>query len=227
MLDLPRFIEKVPLEIDPAEALRFQGRRRGRPQEGLHRLLERQIAHGRSLARPRAVLSVFPSRLLPGGRVRLDDGTVFSIGKAAEDWAGLRYWALAVCTIGEELEGEVSRLFGEGRYSAAVVLDGVGSAAVESLADYVNNLICREALGSGLEPTPRISPGYGDWPLEEQRVIFGLLPADRIGVSLTEKYMMRPRKSVSFGIGIGEGLAVGRGGRCRHCNMAGCPYRAD
>lgn len=229
MLQLPEYIDKAPLHIDPREVLRLQGRPKSLPTgERLERLIESQIEYGHSLFRPQALLSVFPSRLSADGRVKLDDGVEFSIGRTAQDWAGLKYWVLAVCTIGQSLEDEVSRLFKEGKYAAAVVLDGVGSAAVESLADYVNNLVCRGALGRGLGVTPRISPGYGDWPLEEQRLIFGLIPAERIGVTLTEKYMMRPRKSVSFAIGIGEGFAAGgKASRCRHCGLADCPYRDE
>ena len=84
------------------------------------------------------------------------------------------------------------------------------------------------ALSKGLTLTPRISPGYGDLALEEQRIVFALLPGDRIGVALTEKYMMRLRKSLSFVIGIGEGFTIEKSmGRCYHCGMINCPYRVD
>jgi len=82
-------------------------------------------------------------------------------------------------------------------------------------------------MSKGLALTPRISPGYGDLALQEQRVVFALLPGDRIGVTLTEKCMMWPRKSVSFAVGIGEGFTIEKVGRCRHCGMINCPYRVD
>ncbi len=97
-----------------------------------------------------------------------------------------------------------------------------------SVAYYVNNIVCHQALSKGLGVTPRISPGYGDWILQEQRAVFALLPGAEIGVTLTEKCMMQPRKSVSFAIGIGEGFTIEKSvGRCRHCDMINCPYRVD
>ena len=58
--------------------------------------------------------------------------------------------------------------------------------------------------------------------------MFALLPGDKIGVTLTEKCMMRPRKSLSFAIGIGEGFTIEKNvSRCRHCGMINRPYRVD
>ncbi len=108
------------------------------------------------------------------------------------------------------------------------MLDSAGSAAVESLTGYVNNIVCQQALSKGLALTPRISPGYGDWTLQEQGIVFTLLPGDKTGVTLTEKCMMQPHKSVSFAIGIGEGFTIVKSvGRCRYCGMINCPYRVD
>jgi len=40
--------------------------------------------------------------------------------------------------------------------------------------------------------------------------------------------MMRPRKSLSFAIGIGEGFTIEKSvARCRHCGMINCSYRVD
>jgi len=99
---------------------------------------------------------------------------------------------------------------------------------VQSQIGHSYRLIQPQALSKGLGITPRISPGDGDWTLQEQRVVFALLPGDRIGVTLTEKCMMQPRKSLSFAIGIGEGFTIEKSmGRCRHCGMINCPYRLD
>jgi len=56
--------------------------------------------------------------------------------------------------------------------------------------------------------------------------VFTLLPGDKIGVALTEKCMMRPRKLMSFALGIGEGFTIEKG-KCRHCGMINCPYRVE
>ena len=75
--------------------------------------------------------------------------------------------------------------------------------------DAIANLILTEArhhlirhLGKrfGVETLSWMSPGsLQDWPLEQQRPLFELLPGveDRLGVRLTDSCLMLPRKSVS------------------------------
>jgi len=216
------------INIEPEEVLRFQGWRAGRRQvkDEIKRLVQSQIDRSYKLIQPRAVFCIFPSCLCSEGRVKLERGGEFSIGKMTQDWTGLKHLALAICTIGQALEKEVSKLFSTGEYATAAMLDSAGSVAVESLADCVNRVICQQALSEGLVSTRRVSPGYGDWALQEQKMVFTLLPGDKIGVTLTGKYMMLPRKSVSFAMGIGEGFVIEKSiERCGDCDMVSCPYR--
>ena len=120
-------------------------------------------------------------------------------------------------------------LLKEGKYTEALTLDSAGSVAVDSVADQVNYFICHKALDSGMKTGPRLSPGYGRWPLTDQRLIFGLLPGERIEVYLNDRCMMVPQKSVSFCIGLGlqENLrGINRKiNPCRYCGMPNCLYR--
>lgn len=73
---------------------------------------------------------------------------------------------------------------------------------------------------------PRLSPGYGKWDLAEQRVLLSLLPSERIGVSLNESSMIVPRKSISFCVGMGQGLVSGGAiNPCGHYGVEDCKYR--
>jgi hypothetical protein len=105
------------------------------------------------------------------------------------------------------------------------MLDSVGSVAVESVADKVNYLLCEHARARNMNTGPRLSPGYGKWRLREQKVIFSLLPGERIGIRLNEQCMMRPVKSLSFCLGIGRALPPREKiNPCRYCGMKDCPY---
>lgn len=89
------------------------------------------------------------------------------------------------------------------RYSAfspstALMMQAVGAERVESLC----NAFCRYA-ADGRSVKPRISPGYGDLPIEAQKYIFALLDCPkRIGVSLTDSLLMTPTKSVTAIFGV-------------------------
>ena len=102
----------------------------------------------------------------------------------------------------------------------------MGSAAVESLAEYANDLLCQAALGSGLKVTNRISPGYAGWDTREQAALFRLCPGEPIEVALNSACFMTPVKSISFLVGVGPDVRVDHYfTQCRRCWMRDCGYR--
>ena len=97
----------------------------------------------------------------------------------------------------------------------------VAAALIESYCDEVQ----AQAETDGLLQRPRFSPGYGDWPLEEQRQLFAVLNcAKRIGLTLTDGLMMAPSKSVTAIIGLSEDAACVQN-KCMTCSNINCPYR--
>ena len=86
--------------------------------------------------------------------------------------------------------------------SDAFILQAIGAAAIEALMDETETDIRRE-LKDGETLVSRYSPGYGDYPLAEQRRLLAILDAPRtVGVSLTDALVMAPSKSVSAVIGV-------------------------
>ena len=84
----------------------------------------------------------------------------------------------------------------------ALVLQAVGTAAIEEWMDGIEEAI-RSELAPGETLVRRYSPGYGDFPLEAQRELLGMLDSPRkVGVSLTDTLLMAPSKSVSAVIGV-------------------------
>lgn len=137
--------------------------------------------------------------------------------------------AAAVCTIGSALEAYVADLLDRGERTRAVITDAVASAMAEALAEACDRRICRATRADGMHPGRRRSPGYGAWPLEEQRIIFAFLEPSSIGVTLTDRAMMVPRKSISFVVPLddpgSQESSVSR--RCSRCDLEGCPYRVE
>ncbi|MFC1940560.1 vitamin B12 dependent-methionine synthase activation domain-containing protein, partial [Chloroflexota bacterium] len=138
------------------------------------------------------------------------------------------YIGIAICTISPALEERVAEMFSLKQFAEAVMLDSVGSVAAEGLADLVNYSVCQTAYKLNMRAGARFSPGYGKWSLSDQKVLFNLCDAGRIGVNLNNQYMMIPRKSVSFCVAIGRELAGStRMNRCRRCHMKQCQYRRE
>ena len=108
--------------------------------------------------------------------------------------------ALCICTIGPELEEDIKELMEKNEMLRALILDSIGSEAAEEVAIQSDRILAERAREMNLWPSKRFSPGYGKWDIREQRFMFRVLPAQDIGVRLTESCMMIPRKSVSFRI---------------------------
>ncbi|MDX9801283.1 MAG: vitamin B12 dependent-methionine synthase activation domain-containing protein [Spirochaetia bacterium] len=85
----------------------------------------------------------------------------------------------------------------------AVVLDAAAGEIVDNGLDYIISLLNRELVReSGKLLSKRFSPGYGDLALESQGKFFTLLEMERLGVKLTESFMLLPQKSVIAITGI-------------------------
>ena len=87
--------------------------------------------------------------------------------------------------------------------SKAVIMQALGAERVESLCDAFCARMDTELKESGKRLTPRVSPGYGDSPLDMQKDIFSVLDCPRkIGLTLDESLLMSPSKSVTAIAGI-------------------------
>lgn len=216
----------LPLAIDPAEVLRFQGYKAGRdvPSADVRALFDEALVEGRRLMAPRAAARW--ARVTGRSADALDvEGEPLGIPGIGTRWGAVEHVAAAVCTIGEALEERVRGLWEARELPLASMLDSVGSGAVESLAEYVNDLLCQQGLPA-LRVTNRISPGYGDWDVAEQRRLFRLCPGDPIGVDLNEACVMWPGKSISLLVGAGVGARVDHYfSQCARCWMRDCGYR--
>ena len=118
--------------------------------------------------------------------------------------------ALFVTTAGEGIRALAEQAKEEGRYVFMHALQALALETAEAAAEYVHALI-REAWGFPDPPATtmadrfvsryrgkRYSFGYPACPrLEDQEALFKLLAPERIGVRLTEGFMMDPEASVS------------------------------
>lgn len=133
--------------------------------------------------------------------------------------------AVFVCTIGPGMEAWARQLLREGDAALSYVVDTIASVTVETATDRLHDHIGRHMLARGMRITNRYSPGYCDWSVSEQSLLFSLLPENFCGVTLTESAFMVPMKSVSGMVGVGAGVKrvdyV-----CDTCGMKDCTYRA-
>jgi hypothetical protein len=220
-------LSDLPLAIDPDEVLRFQGYKKGVdiPSAEVRALFDDALAVGAGLIRPRVVV-----RWLAVDRRDADTleaaGVELTIPAIGARWGAVEHVAVALCTIGDALEQRVAELWDTRELPLASMLDSVGSGAVESLAEYVNDLLCQQGLAAGLKVTNRISPGYAAWDVAEQKRLFRLCAGTPAGVSLNAACVMTPGKSISLLAGAGVAARVDHYfSQCARCWMRDCAYR--
>ena len=223
----PQILSDIPLAVDPDEVLRFQGYKRGVdvPGPDVRALLEEASALGHALMEPRAVVRWASVRSQTADSLTLDDVT-FTIPGITRSWGAVTDVAGAVVTIGDALERRVAELWEARELPLAAMLDSVGSGTVESLAEHVNDVLCQQGIARGVKVTNRISPGYGDWDVSEQPLVFRLVPGAPLGVRLNNACFMIPEKTITLLAGAGPDARVDHYfSQCGRCWMPGCAYR--
>jgi hypothetical protein len=196
-----RLLDPLPIEVPrPLVLLRLGYRHAGQVPEKTARLLDEVIAHGKTLLAPRAVSGIFEvtregEEFVIGGALRSPSRSL------AERLEGCSRAVLFAATIGEALEDWCRSLNDSGELTRALLADAYGSSAAIALGTSVEMAVASEFRTLGLAPTKRYAPGYGDFELEAQAPLLGLVDATRIGITLTPEHLMLPGKSISGVIG--------------------------
>ena len=222
-----QFINKLEVQIDPQLILAVHGyNEKRKPGQAIRDMVEQAAKEAHNLVDPRALYQEFAVQQLTADSVILDGGMRFSTGRQISSlWQGSKTLGVALYTIGDRLEKQVSELIAEGKHTEALNLDIAGTVALGVVGFRVQYYACERLAKHDLETGPWLNPGYLDWPLTDQRLIFNLIPAASIDVRLNDQCMMIPRKSVTVCAGIGVGQRLDGFNRCMHCGVSKCPYR--
>lgn len=224
--------EPVPLAwsdgLDIAAVLAGQGidpSSRGARLAAVQAAACRALSEGRPLLEPALASRIVPVADADLLHVALQGGCTIHSAACARALSGSLQVLAVACTIGEAIDRRAGELMREDP-TAAMALDGLGTAAVNALAGAICANLGADAARAGQRTTRALSPGQGEWDLEEgQRLIFALVEPARIGVTLSESAQMRPCKSLSFLVGIGPTVNDRAGGGCGGCaSRPGCHW---
>lgn len=124
---------------------------------------------------------------------------------------------LMACTLGAQFETLLRREQARDMTKAAI-LDACGSAWVEAGCDQAEQELASRI--PGRYRTDRFSPGYGDLPLSLQPKICAALDTQRrLGLHVTEHFLMNPSKSVTAIVGLSDRPQMARIRGCAYCSM--------
>ena len=222
-------ISDIKLNLKKNDVLRREGFKgytkiRSEIKTLIQELLEN--SEGASLIRPTTAYETYRISRTEPEAVYLVSGTVVNGSLIPSTFPEARELIVAVCTIGLNLEKQVTAYSGEGETLRAMLLDGIGSAAVDILAQETCRFFSGEAAKRDLQASSPVNPGMPGLPITEQQNLLNLAQAGDIGVSLTSSGIMVPRKSTSMIIAVGPRMQTWtQEETCTRCNLREtCPY---
>lgn len=127
--------------------------------------------------------------------ILLENGFFVKGGKFAAKCSGITHLWLGAVTAGKavaEAEEKCEDI------SARAIFDAVASETADAAMDSLVKTAARNLLAQGLSmDAKRYSPGYGDMPLEMQKIFFSQLHLEELKMVLNDNFYMIPEKSVT------------------------------
>ena len=223
-------IRNLPLSLKVSEVLRregFRGQSKVRPEIKspiLELLASIKKAH---LLEPAMAYKIYTITEMNQMQLSLEGNVVVHGPLLPSLLPEAKELAVVVGTIGPRLEKQATDYFERDEPLRGLLLDGIGSAAVDSITQEVCKFMAGEASSRGYQVSSPINPGMPGLPLTEQWQLLKMVPAREIGVRLTPSGIMVPRKSTSMVMGIGPQMKTWtRVEICVRCNLSKtCPYK--
>jgi hypothetical protein len=214
-------VTDFPFTLDPAPVLKRYGREVSalldRPE--LRQVYEAALAEARALIRPGIAYAAHPVVGAEAERLIVADGQALESPVVARLFAGAPEIVLTIYSIGPRLEERATQYHAAGDYLPGFALDVLGSAAVNEVGRVAYGLIEDLAKSKGLNASIPLNPGTSHWPLSGNQVLTQLVPAAEIGIETLDSGLLRPFKSISFAVALGEHvLTPAEGSSCDYCD---------
>jgi len=222
ILDPPRLL------IDEDAVLRGQGADPHAIRQRSPKIVEmagQALQDGTAYLEPQVLFHRLKVDAVKHERVLLENGHRLTGSLIANHLGPAEYVVLLLCTVGSRIDDQIAKVMNEDMLYG-LALDGVGSAAVEALANAACKHFEDEAAASGLQSSIPLSPGMVGWDVQYgQPEIFAILDGSEAGVQLSPHAIMHPRKSLTMVIGFGKEMTFA-GKTCDFCAMnETCRYK--
>jgi hypothetical protein len=219
---MPILSENLPVNINIDSVIRGQGADPGtiRSRKGkLLKTAKQALFESEQFIQNTVIYKELVVAAQAGETLHFNDGSYLQ-GQLIKDHLNHSEQVVVIlCSVGEAIERHLSEVVTTNLLHG-LAIHGVGSAAVESLANAACGHFSRLAKEKGMSTTIPISPGMEGWELHEgQRQIFSLLEQDgTLEIKLNHDGIMIPKKSLSMVIGIGKKVNC-KGKPCDYCGM--------
>jgi hypothetical protein len=165
-------------------------------------IIDEEIHNSKSLLIPRKILKICKIEFPDDTSLKICGNFLIYSKSLQMRLYDCVYVYIFAATVGDLITKKMTEYIQKGEFTRAIVVDSIGSVAVESFAETVNQEINQLCSKSGYSTTKRFSPGFGDWSIVDQKPFLDLIDAKKIGININENYQMLPEKSISAVIGV-------------------------
>lgn len=212
------------LAIQPETICRFLGYSKAIPGQDIMQLIQHYLDEATEVCRPLFGYRIVQGNVTDKYMLELEDVS-FNPGPVISKFlAGCDQYIILTATVGEVGNDWLHRIKDEGDMLHTFITDAIGSSVADATAQYAEKYLAGQVLKDGLRTTNSYSPGYCDWNVNEQQLLFSLLPAGFCGITLNNSSLMNPIKSISSVIGLGED-AERKPYSCAICKRKDCFLR--
>ena len=182
----------------------------------------------RENCRPRHLWKRLPLKIDNGRSICFDDGAMrVESEKLAYNLRDCSEAAVMAATLGVEADILITK-YSRRNISRGVIVEAAATALIEEYCDMVQQSIADELMKEGRYLRPRFSPGYGDFGISHQKDVMAILECPkRMGLTMTDGFMLTPTKSVTAVIGITEKNDKCSIKGCEACDKKDCEYRRN
>jgi hypothetical protein len=205
----------MKLTINDKEVLRYLGYRGAEADERVSSLIAEMAELFSANAIPKSVYGVWDCQI--DSSTTAFGGVTIKSKNLARYLSDCRQIVLLAATLGTQADTLIRRLSIQDM-EKAVIAQALCAAMLEAYCDSITEKIASQNLRAcappresllqeiplGIYPTTRFSPGYGNFDITYQKEILNLLNCSRIGISMTDGYMLTPSKSVTAVIGFSK-----------------------
>ncbi len=194
----------LPLRLTREEVYPFLnlGSAPGSLPIGIDNLIGAYLRRVAQLAKPQGIIRVCSIRSAVPDRVELEDASLAITGpRATAHFIDCSRVTLLAATLGSGIDEHLGELQQTAGAADAFIFNGIAAAAAEHTTEILDAIAVRDIRRNAYYPTARFSPGYGDWPLSNQRQFVESVNAAGIGLTVTPHHLLQPVKSVTAVIG--------------------------
>lgn len=210
------------MDIDKKEVRRYLGYGGAEADETVTALIEECINELTNVVTPRCVYKQYD--LVLNSHIEFAGMIVNSknLNKNLEQCSKI---VLFAATLGVQADFLLKK-YSKTQMSKAVVLQACAAAYIEAYCDECQFGIELEMQALGYYLRPRFSPGYGDFGIHHQLDIINVLECPKkIGLTLTDSFILAPSKSVTAIIGLSKEPQNCHKKGCEECEKVNCQFR--